>query len=85
MQYPNAEWMFMADLRCIGMLVRLAQPDAVPAYEEFAKQFQSELDYQQEGENLRQCHAWLPLEFSSRIVIPAVFPHLCSNHVLTMT
>jgi aarF domain-containing kinase len=37
-QYPDAHWQFMADIECLRTLVSWAQPDSMPAYEEFAKQ-----------------------------------------------
>ena len=47
-QYPNARWQFTADIECLRALTSWAQPDSLRAYEEFARQYIAELDYEKE-------------------------------------
>ena len=84
-QYPDARWQFMADIDCLRTLVGWAQPDSIPAYEEFARQFVEELDYVQERRHLQAVYAAIMPTFGHVVAIPEALPHLCTPKVLTMT
>jgi hypothetical protein len=66
-------------------LVGWAQPDSIPAYEEFARQFVEELDYVQERRHLQAVYAAIMPTFGHVVAIPEALPHLCTPKVLTMT
>eukprot|EP01043_Picozoa_sp_COSAG02_P037388 COSAG02_NODE_2801_length_8003_cov_5.731655_1_plen_293_part_00 len=84
-QYPDARWQFMADIECLRTLVGWAQPDSLPAYEEFARQFVEELDYVQERRHLQAVHAAIMPTFGHVVAVPEAIQQLCTRKVLTMT
>ena len=84
-QYPGVEETFRADLKCLGVLVRMAQPEAMPAFEEFAAQYYTELDYENERRNLEEIHAGLMPQYGAVVAVPTVHRALCSAHVLAMS
>lgn len=83
-QYKDAASVFGADMQCLRALVRLTQPDALPAFAEFESQLALELDYGQELRNLdRIADAVMP-RYADRVVVPFAHHALCSKRVLTM-
>ena len=53
-RYPNVERLLRGDVRTITMFAQVAQPVHVPALQEIEKQFMTEFDYVQEGQQLDQ-------------------------------
>ncbi|KAL9184035.1 LOW QUALITY PROTEIN: hypothetical protein ACHAXT_002121 [Thalassiosira profunda] len=94
-QYPNARWQVPADIECVGEFLRLCvwfglvdESAATLSYDEFARQFLAELDYEREKDNLKAVHK-SSLDPSAPylkrgVVIPLVFDELCTGKV-TMT
>lgn len=95
-QYPNAIWQVPADIECVGDLLNLCvffgvvdESASKLGYEEFARQFLSELDYVNEMQNLIEVHA-SSLDpkapyLSNGVVLPRVFEKLCTKRVITMS
>ena len=83
-QYPDARRVFAADATCLRALVKLAQPEALPAFSEFESQLALELDYRKELANLRALHEAVMPRYGNRVAIPVALPALCSERVLTM-
>lgn len=95
-QYPNAKWQIPADIECVGQFLQLCvwfgivdKSSATLSYDEFARQFLSELDYTNEMHNLK-----LVYESSldpnapyarQNVVLPQVFEELCTDQVITMS
>mmetsp|Transcript_11154 Transcript_11154/g.20922 ORF Transcript_11154/g.20922 Transcript_11154/m.20922 type:complete len:508 (-) Transcript_11154:404-1927(-) len=95
-QYPNAKWQVPADIECVGQFLRLCvyfglvdEMASKLTYEEFARQFLAELDYNQEKENLKQVYSSSlnpNAPYLKRgVVIPRVFEDMCTGQVITMT
>jgi aarF domain-containing kinase len=95
-QYPDAKWQVPADVECVGDFLKLCvffgvvdESSAKLSYEEFSRQFISELDYLREARNLQEVYeSSLDPEapyIKHGVEIPKVFPNLCSNQVITMT
>ncbi len=94
-QYPDATWQVPADIKCVGDLLAVCvffgvvdENSARMSYEEFSRQFLSELDYDRERYNLQTVHK-SSLDPSSpypkhNVVIPKVFEEFCSNKIITM-
>ena len=72
-QYPDAEWKFTVDIRCLEQMVRLTQSDALPIFREFAKQFLLELDYETEKRNIKEVHTNIMPHFNKQIVVVSLF------------
>ena len=95
-QYPNAKWQVPADIECVGQFLQLCvwfgvvdESSATLSYEEFARQFLSELDYTNEMHNLKLVHQSsldpnAPYK-RQRVVLPRVFEELCTDQVITMS
>jgi hypothetical protein len=95
-QYPNAMWEVPADIECVGDLLQLCvffgvvdESASKLSYEEFARQFLSELDYVNEMQNLKDVHA-SSLDpnapyLSNGVVLPRVFEEYCTKRVITMS
>ena len=95
-QYPNAKWQVPADIHCVGDFLKLCvyfglvdESASKLSYEEFARQFMAELDYQREQTNLEEVYKSSldpKAPYLRRgVVIPRVFPELCTKQVITMT
>lgn len=95
-QYPNARWQVPADIQCVGDFLRLCvyfglvdETASKISYQEFARQFLSELEYEQERDNLQQVYESSldpQAPYLQRgVVVPRVFPEFCTNRVITMT
>jgi aarF domain-containing kinase len=95
-QYPNAKWQVPADIQCVGDFLRICvwfglvdESNSRMSYDEFSRQFLAELDYEKESENLQQVYesSLDPLApyIKRGVVIPRVFPELCTKQVVTMT
>ena len=95
-QYPNAIWQVPADIECVGDLLKLCvffgvvdESAATLSYEEFARQFLSELDYVNEMQNLKEVHQ-SSLDpsapyLANRVILPRVYDELCTQRVITMS
>lgn len=84
-QLPGVPAMFAADLRSLRTLVRLTRPEAQPVFDEFSRQYESELDFARERRNLAELHDALLPRYARSIDVPRVLPALCSARVLTMS
>jgi len=95
-QYPDAKWQVPADIECVGQFLRLCvhfglvdETASRLSYEEFARQFLAELDYDQEKENLKEVYASSlhpNAPYLRRgVVVPRVFEGMCTGRVITMT
>ncbi len=95
-QYPNARWQIPADIECVGDFLHLCvqfgivdESSSTLSYEEFARQFLAELDYESEKENLKLVHqsSLDPASpyMSRGVLIPRVFEEYCTKQVITMT
>jgi aarF domain-containing kinase len=95
-QYPNAKWQVPADIECVGDLLKLCvwfglvdESSANMSFDEFARQFMQELDYEQETRNLKEVYQSsldVNAPYIKRgVVIPRVFENLCTKQVITMT
>ena len=95
-QYPNAIWQVPADIECVGDLLKLCvffgvvdESAATLSFEEFARQFLSELDYVNEMQNLKEVHK-SSLDpsapyLANGVILPRVFDDLCTRRVITMS
>jgi len=94
-QYPQASWQVPADIETIGQFLTLCiwagivdETSANLSYEEFARQFLSELDYLTETENLSliyQSSKDINAPYQKRnVIVPKVYERLCTNKVITM-
>jgi len=95
-QYPDAAWQVPADIRCVGDFMKICvwagvvnESAANLSFNEFARQFMSELDYDRESINLAAIHEQsldptAPYQ-KRNVVVPKVFPDLCSRKVIAMT
>jgi len=95
-QYPNAKWQVPADIECVGQFLQLCvwfglvdESASKLSYEEFARQFLSELDYTNEMQNLKSVYE-SSLDpnapyMRQRVVLPEVFEELCTDQVITMS
>jgi hypothetical protein len=95
-QYPNAIRQVPADIECVGNLLKLCvffgvvdEAASKLSYEEFARQFLSELDYVNEMHNLKEVYESslnpnAPY-IANGIILPRVFDKLCTKRVITMS
>jgi len=95
-QYPNAKWQVPADIECVGQFLQLCvwfgivdESASKLSYEEFARQFLSELDYTNEMQNLKSVYESSldpNAPYMKRgVVLPKVFDELCTDLVITMS
>jgi aarF domain-containing kinase len=95
-QYPDAKWQVPADVQCVADFLKLCvffgvvdESAANLSHEEFSKQFLAELDYEQERQNLQEVYNSSLDEnapyLRRGVLVPRVFPDLCSKEVITMT
>ena len=95
-QYPDAAWQVPADIECVGQFLQLCvffgvvdESAAKLSFEEFSRQFLSELDYDQERRNLQDIYqsSLDPKAPYQRlgVVVPHVYPELCTSKVITMS
>lgn len=95
-QYPDAAWQVPADIQCVGDMLKLCvwagvvdKDAAVMSFDEFARQFLAELDYNAERRNLEEIHGSSVQSDSPYrrrgVVVPRVYPDLCTKLVITMT
>jgi aarF domain-containing kinase len=83
-QYPDAAQVFTADMQCLRSLVKMAQPDALPAFDDFGTTLSLELDYEAEARNLDEIfHAVMPT-YGGRVCVPRPKKDYCSSKVITM-
>jgi len=95
-QYTDAAWKVPADIQCVGDFLQICiwagvvdEESSRMGYDEFSRQFLSELDYNQEKCNLETVHA-SSLDPSApylkhNVVVPRVFSDYCTKKVITMT
>mmetsp|Transcript_27019 Transcript_27019/g.76299 ORF Transcript_27019/g.76299 Transcript_27019/m.76299 type:complete len:655 (+) Transcript_27019:202-2166(+) len=94
-QYPDATWQVPADIHCVGDLLAVCVwfgvvdgDSARMSFDEFSRQFLSELDYDRERRNLQAVHR-SSLDPGSpyrkhNVVIPRVYEDFCTSKVVTM-
>ncbi len=95
-QYPHARWQVPADIECIGQFLKFCiwadlvdESAAQMSYEEFSRQFLSELDYTTESENLKLIyessldHINAPYH-KRNVIVPKVYESLSTDKVITM-
>ena len=87
-RYPDVERQLRGDVRTIKMFCSVAQPVHVPALEEIEKQFMTEFDYVQEGEQMetvRQNLEKAGLAGPGKICrVPRAYLEYCTQRVLVM-
>ncbi|KAL3941435.1 MAG: hypothetical protein SGBAC_004205 [Bacillariaceae sp.] len=95
-QYPDAKWQVPADITCVGEFLQVCvwfglvdQDSSQLSYDEFARQFLAELDYEMEKKNLQGVYE-STLDPSAPyqgqgVVLPKVYDELCTKQVITMT
>jgi predicted unusual protein kinase regulating ubiquinone biosynthesis (AarF/ABC1/UbiB family) len=95
-QYPHASWQVPADIECIGQFLAFSvwadivdETSAKLSYDEFSRQFLSELDYSTETENLKTIYESSLDQvnapyFKRNVVVPKVYEDFCSDKVITM-
>jgi aarF domain-containing kinase len=95
-QYPDAKWQVPADVQCVGDFLQMCvyfgvvdESSSKLSYEEFSRQFLSELDYKMERQNLQEVYeSSLDKDapyIKRGVEIPKVFPELCTSQVITMS
>ena len=95
-QYPDASWQVPADIKCVGDFLKLCvwagvvdESAANMSFEEFARQFLAELDYEAERHNLQEVYnsSIQPNSpyMKRGVVVPKVFNDYCTKRVITMT
>ena len=94
-QYPDAAWQVPADIDCVGDFLKICiwagvveKESAKMSYDEFSRQFLSELDYDRERQNLEIVHEsslnpQAPY-LKHGVIVPKVHQNLCTNKVITM-
>eukprot|EP00957_Ditylum_brightwellii_P121828 9290407-Ditylum_brightwellii.AAC.1 len=95
-QYPDAKWQVPADIECVGDFLKICvwfgvvdEQSSKLSFDEFSRQFISELNYNQERENLKRVYEssldpTAPY-IKRNVVIPAVYDEFCTDKVITMT
>lgn len=94
-QYPDASWQVPADIQCVGDFLKICiwagvvdGESAKMSFQEFSRQFLSELDYDRERQNLETVHesSLDPAApyLKQGVVVPKVHRHLCTDKVITM-
>jgi aarF domain-containing kinase len=83
-QYPDAATVFTADMQCLRALVKMAQPDALPAFDDFGEALSAELDYNAEVVNLDEIYAAVMPTYGGRVAVPRTKKEYCSSKVITM-
>jgi len=83
-QFPLSAPHFHADLRGLRILVRLYSPEAMPLFDEFSKQYLTELDFERERESLETIRNAVMPRFGHFVEVPEVDANRCSSRVLTM-
>lgn len=95
-QYPDARWQVPADIDCVGDFLKLCvyfgvvdESSASMSFDEFSRQFLSELQYKNEAQNLQETYE-SSLDPSAPylrrgVVIPKPVKEFCSDRVITMS
>jgi len=95
-QYPDASWQVPADIECVGDFMQLCvwagvldKESSKMSFDEFSRQFLSELDYDKEKNNL---HAVYVSSMDPKapylkhnVIIPKVYEELCTDKIITMS
>lgn len=94
-QYPDAKWQVPADIKAVGDFLNICvwagvvdEHSARLSYDEFSRQFLSELDYEHEQQNLSIIYESTldpnaPYQ-KHGVVVPKVYPKYCTKSVITM-
>mmetsp|Transcript_2241 Transcript_2241/g.3422 ORF Transcript_2241/g.3422 Transcript_2241/m.3422 type:complete len:637 (-) Transcript_2241:75-1985(-) len=95
-QYPDASWQVPADIECVEGFRKLCVWTGVVddetskmSFEEFSRQFLSELDYDKERNNLQEVYE-SSLDpkapyLKHNVVVPKVYEELCTDKIITMS
>ena len=95
-QYPDASWQVPADIECVGDFLKICvwtdvvdEQSSKLSYDEFSRQFLSELDYNQEMKNLKTVYESsidpnAPY-IKNNVVLPKVYQDYCTSKVITMS
>ena len=94
-QYPDAKWQVPADIKAVGDFLNICvwagvvdEHSARLSYDEFARQFLSELDYEHEQQNLSIIYESTldpNAPYQKRgVIVPKVYPKYCTKSVITM-
>lgn len=84
-QFPHAAAHFSADLRGLRTLVRLSRPEAMALFDEFARQYVTELDFARERASLVAMRAALLPRFAGAVEVPLLDEERSGGTVLTMS
>ena len=95
-QYPDASWQVPADIACVGDLLQICvwtgvvdESAATMSFDEFSRQFRSELDYTAEQQNLKETYqsSLQPdAPYQKRgVQVPRVYENLSTSKVITMS
>ena len=95
-QYPDASWQVPADIECVEGFRKLCvwtgvveEESSKMSFDEFSRQFLSELDYGKERKNLQEVHE-SSLDpkapyLKHNVVVPKVYEELCTDKIITMS
>lgn len=83
-QNPEAERTFRGDVFALKVVVDTFMPQLSPAFDEIQKQFATEFDYRGEMQNAIDIRQNLQEGGFKDIIVPEVYPELCSEKVMVM-
>lgn len=85
-QYPDAASMLWADFRCLELLLRLVNTEALVILRQVKQQFSLELDYTSEANHLQEVYSAFQVapEFKDKVAVPEPIPQLTSGSVIGM-
>eukprot|EP00439_Symbiodinium_sp_Y106_P068289 s2412_g11.t1 len=85
-QYPDAASMLWADFRCLELLLRLVNTEALVILRQVKEQFSVELDYTSEANHLQEVYSAFRVapEFKDKVAVPEPIPQLTSGSVIGM-
>jgi aarF domain-containing kinase len=95
-QYPDAVWKIPADIQCVGDFLKICvwagvvdEESSKLTFEEFSRQYLSELDYVRERQNCQTIYE-SSLDPSApyvknNVVVPKIHEQLCTEKIITMS
>mmetsp|Transcript_15702 Transcript_15702/g.29617 ORF Transcript_15702/g.29617 Transcript_15702/m.29617 type:complete len:635 (+) Transcript_15702:82-1986(+) len=95
-QYPDAVWKIPADIQCVGDFLKICvwagvvdEESSQLSFDEFSRQFLSELDYNRERQNCQTIYESsldpkAPYA-KNNIVVPKIHEDLCTQKIITMS
>lgn len=95
-QYPDAVWKIPADIQCVGDFLKICvwagvvdEESSKLTFDEFSRQFLSELDYVRERQNCQTIYESsldpkAPYA-KNNVVVPKIHEALCTEKVITMS